>query len=1229
MNALRRLLLLFAALLVLAVLALAAAPWWLGGALRVAGQHWGFTFSRYERVGYARFRVHDFRMARDNWAVTAERAEAPGLAPWLRSRFGGPPGEATVDGWAVEVERRAGNAPASNKPSGWNPLQRRLREKVNPILLRLPHVVARHGRVAWPGQELRFAETSWKDRKLRTAVAYSDWPEAQVEGFFDAQGVLIAEVVVSARETRGHFQLLPESLQGGATVLGNAADVNAAFADAGWWPRQAQVKGMEWRLPAEMLRVGQLYESVTGKFIFDWDGDRFHTDLDFAAQSRAKGVPSLKVVTKISGTPDRVRVAELQVEGPGVAAHLDAPVEIERGAGLRSGPSYFALDVDLAAQPWIKGRGKLQGVAEVAAATARAAPEINFRLTGEQLAWEDFAEMARFEVSGRLDWPTLKFDRVLAAGAGAEKIEATGELDLRAHEIKAAHLQGILAGSRLRRWLPPTWSIESLAGEIRASGPWSAPEHTGHLEGAAVTVGGLKPLAASASWTGAGASFPSVEFEARRGALRFVAAGGWTAPELRIDSAQLERPNTLLWELEQPSTFSWRSGLLLGDTRFSGPSGQIQAEITATGGRADVQLTRPDLTWLGELWAVPPLPAALHLQSVAVAGKWTGEDPAEFTLQAVGEYRVAENRMVLAHLAGHSDGDEWVIDRLDFSDDTRAFALARGRLPLAIFPGRKPWWRLETRRPIELEASTEPYREFWDELAAPTGFQLANPSGRLSIKGTLDRPQGMLDLTADSAALDPARFGVNWPAVEKLVVHASARDSGLQLDELSFQVDGQPARATGKLDFDAEAWRRLATGGGLPDWRNADLKLQVDHAQLAPFARYLPRFLAPQGTLTVDLGLKPGGEIGGRLEIIGAATRPLGSLGAVQEIAAEIGFAGRRAEFRRFTATIGGEPVSLDGEIELPESGEPRVNVALRGQNIPLARQPGLVVRGDLNLKATTPDDGPTRLSGTLQLRDSLYVANLRSLVPGEKRSGPARPPPYFSVEPAPLNTWQLDVKLAGDRFLRVRTPLFRGLVSAQFKLGGTLGDPVATGEARIDDGTVLFPFAGFKVEQGRVTLTPERPREPQLNVGGTTLRSGYDLRLDLTGTPARPNVVFSSRPSLSSEQILLLIMAGEVPSTGTTDPLSGVSQQRFAQLGAYLGRNLFTTFGGDPAGADRLTITTGERLSRQGQETLEVEYELGRRWSVVGEYDEYDDYNVGVKYKILRHNSDEKPREP
>jgi translocation and assembly module TamB len=117
---------------------------------------------------------------------------------------------------------------------------------------------------------------------------------------------------------------------------------------------------------------------------------------------------------------------------------------------------------------------------------------------------------------------------------------------------------------------------------------------------------------------------------------------------------------------------------------------------------------------------------------------------------------------------------------------------------------------------------------------------------------------------------------------------------------------------------------------------------------------------------------------------------------------------------------------------------------------------------------------------------------------------------------------------------------------------------------------------------------------------------------MDVTGPAANPVIEFSSTPALSSEQIVLMLTAGELPR----DEMSFSTQQKAARLGLFVGKNLLSKLS-PRVGEERLTLRSGEAISQTGRETYSLEYKLTDDWSLVGEYDRFNDFNAGIKWRI------------
>jgi len=249
-------------------------------------------------------------------------------------------------------------------------------------------------------------------------------------------------------------------------------------------------------------------------------------------------------------------------------------------------------------------------------------------------------------------------------------------------------------------------------------------------------------------------------------------------------------------------------------------------------------------------------------------------------------------------------------------------------------------------------------------------------------------------------------------------------------------------------------------------------------------------------------------------------------------------------------------------------------------------------------------------IAGEAQLRDSFYLRDLQDLLPGV--ASPSQRPPYFSIEDEPWADWKLDVTLRGERFLKVNSPLFRGTVSTGLQLIGTLKNPLALGTVKIGSGVVQFPFANFDVTHGFVTLTSENPYRPDLHLIATARSVGYDVRMEVNGPADQPVVQFSSIPPLTSEQIVLMITAGVIPRNDYALSM----EQRAGKVALFVGKSLLSQFGLGGQ-SERLTIRTGENVSETGRSTYHAEYKLTERWYLVGEYDQFNAFNAGLRWKI------------
>ncbi len=847
-------------------------------------------------------------------------------------------------------------------------------------------------------------------------------------------------------------------------------------------------------------------------------------------------------------------------------------------------------------------------------------PTLDLEATAATLTVAGF-RLEEIRATSTFNWPWLNVASLTARQAEGATMSASASLDCQARRLESAEL--VADHLDLRHWLPSELAYDSLSLNVQASGPLIRPAHAGQLLLEGLRGGRLPSMRVAATWHGEGLDLPHLAVQATSPPGSIDMAASLSLADRQL-AAQVERL-TVAWEQEILARLHSPGALILAwdaspaDWRLELRHWRWQVgeegELTFDGacqwpapGELEIAIRHLDLG----RWPQPlPTPwSGLLIEHAQLEAAWAN-GPATF--RAATTARWSDGDATELHLALRLAGDPngIHIEAAELADPNGLVLVASGQLPATIEPAQTAHFlRWHDQAPLAIEATIVNATQIWDRLAATTGVHLRQPDAHLSISGTLANPQGRLQATADAVEIrSPA---LTLPNIEAVRLDMAVDSTHATLTSLTATVEGQPVRFEGSVPLSQAFWRQPTRPDTWPSLEQASARLEVAEAKIADFAHLLPSTLSPQGHLGLELALRPGLKLAGDLRLVDAATRAMLPIGPIRDIQAHFQLADRRADIVQFNGELAGQTVTVAGHLAWPVGGSPELSLHLLGQRVPLARQPGLILRADVDLQLTATQAGPPKLAGTLRPRDSFYLAEWRSLLPGQPLSVPRRPP-FFSVTEEPFADWLLDVKIEGHRSLRVRTPLFRGELSPNLRLGGTLREPFAVGEVRVADGRLQFPFATITIVDGHVVLASDNPYRPQLFVTGTARAFDYDLRLQVSGFADAPVWDMSATPPLTPEAIVLLITAGEVPR----DTITLSDRQRAGRLMFFLGRNLVSELWMDESSADRLTIRSGEAVTRDGRETYAVEYKLTDRWSLVGEYDQFNDINVGIKWRI------------
>ena len=1210
----RKLILITVSLFACALLALAALPWWLGAALGVAGKHYGLTFGEYRRMGYTRFALERVEVKEPAVVVSVSRVELGTPLLWLF----GKQGAVVIEDWSVEVIKHA--PPPAPKPHGWVLLRGLLGRITGKLDTWLPPATARNGSVSWPGSRLDFKGATWTKNELK--VDSLSWRE------LSAAVVLKRDVpgdrwLIDVRDAADQWDAQGVSAGAAVEVKGNWLAqpwaVAAEFAPTGWLPLEAQARAEKWALPGGRAKLGAYYATIDGSAGVVWKNETLSVALT-AAGVPLEGkteVPPLQVSLYATGASNRLSIDRLELAVPGITGRLSEPIALGRDGQLISGASRFEFKADLAQQPWFRGRGLVNGVVTLTPRTG-GVPVVQATLASTDAVVAGWGA-TKADVAVTVEWPEIKVTGAKIELADGDQLAVVGNWNADTRTLSGGRVSGKISRTTASRWLSTKMDFDTLSIDVAAQGRWPQLAHGGQIEAHGLRVSPLRPVSLTADWHGTGPAIEQTVIAVTAGTTAVRVTGAADAQSVRVDNVVLTRGGAEQLRLVQPVTVTLKPAAVVGPFELKGAEAAVSGELQL-GEKGRVVLKAQGI--VSSLWEelLVLKGPGWRIGSLDARAEWN-HGPATFTLSGAGMLDFNQGRQADLALSAHGDGEGLVLETLSATMQGKPVVRATGKLPVSVWPGQDPRLRFKDDAPLVLDAMTEAHAAFWEQIAAFTGLVITEPEVNLKLAGTLKNPTGEGRIDIAKIAPGAAAWAHAMPEIEAIHARLTGARGGLALETFTAKVAGQEVRASGRLPV--KDWAALAANPAALAEADGEARIEIPDADVAALTRLAPAYLSPTGKLQVDVSLKPGGQLYGFIRLKDAATRPLGPLGILQSIGAEIEFAGRTVKLNNVQASTGGRLVILTGTVDLPVGKPARLDLALRGEKLPFVRKAGLLVRGDIDLRIVTDAKGVTKISGGTRLSDSLFLMDVRALMPtGGPRNAPGRRPPYFAVEMAPFNDWQLDVTVDGDKFLRLRTPLFTGVASAHFRLSGTLGDPRVTGEATINQGQVLLPFANFVVRQGSVRITAADPFEPRIALVGTSRRYGYDLRMEISGTTDKPQITFFSTPTLESEQVLLMVMAGETPQ----NEINYTGRERATRLGTYLGQSLLNELGADPSSGEKLSINVGERVSEQGRETYGVEYELSPRWSLVGEYDEYDEYNLGVKWRVLREKKPETP---
>jgi translocation and assembly module TamB len=227
-------------------------------------------------------------------------------------------------------------------------------------------------------------------------------------------------------------------------------------------------------------------------------------------------------------------------------------------------------------------------------------------------------------------------------------------------------------------------------------------------------------------------------------------------------------------------------------------------------------------------------------------------------------------------------------------------------------------------------------------------------------------------------------------------------------------------------------------------------------------------------------------------------------------------------------------------------------------------------------------------IEGDIVILEGVYYKNIKTnLLQGlkEKRR--------TEDLPAPKNNYPLVDQITFDIQLKYREPFLVDNNIAYLEihpdlvLSGTLADPVITGVAKVNNGTLTYQNKAFVVEKGLLNFSNPYRIEPEMDIMGTIRIRQWLISLTMSGTPERLVVELSSTPQEEDADILSLLVFGK-----TTQEMSDGGNGGVDSTQALLAQVMASSFGTDikkATGLDYLEVETNAGETATDSDTIQV----------------------------------------
>ncbi len=355
-------------------------------------------------------------------------------------------------------------------------------------------------------------------------------------------------------------------------------------------------------------------------------------------------------------------------------------------------------------------------------------------------------------------------------------------------------------------------------------------------------------------------------------------------------------------------------------------------------------------------------------------------------------------------------------------------------------------------------------------------------------------------------------------------------------------------------------------------------------------------------------------------------------------------FTNDRLEITTLDARAGDGTVKAQGSIGLAAASGFPIDFRATLDNARLARSDSLGATASGTMRLTNGPQGGL-IQGDLRIPEARYqiikqgAAEVPELTGVRRRSqiriarSTDRPTPA-----TPPGNFRLDLRIRANNQLFVSGMGLESEWEMDLRVGGTSTAPVITGGLDLIRGTYSFAGKRFEVNRGTVRFRGGALTDPDINIQASTTASGITAVINITGTGQRPQISFTSSPTLPQDEVLSRLLFGSSPENlsateaiqlaaalNSLRPSSGGGLNPLGKLRSATGFDRLRILGADDATGRGTSLAAGKYLTdniyveivtdARGFTATQLEIALTRALSVLSSTGSFGGTAASVRY--------------